>query len=194
VATLPSRRAEFSLRSGSSRCRRKPPIILLLSVLAATTLASAAGPVVLTDDVYQLAPGDWRWVRFDIRQRAATVICGFQSSGGEKLHAEIVNRSELDAIRQRKSHGALAQFGPAGAGYIRQLIQDPGEYAAVIENKDTRPAAAHITVALDLTPPRSAARTLSPTRRLTVIIVSFVCFFAIVTFSARALLRAMRRS
>ena len=163
-------------------------------LLAAVSLVSAAGPVVLTDDVYQLAPGDWRWVRFDIRQRAATAICGFQSTGGGQVRAEIVNRSELDAVRQRKPHEALAQFGPAGAGYIRHLIQDPGEYAAVIENKDSHPIAVHITVALDLAPPRSAARTLSPTRRLTVIIVSFVCFFAIVSLSARALLRAMRRT
>jgi hypothetical protein len=41
-------------------------------------------------------------------------------------------------------------------------------------------------------PPVVTARYLSPGRRLTVIVVSFAFFFAIVSFSARKLLRAMK--
>jgi hypothetical protein len=167
----------------------------ILLLLAASTLAAAPGAAILTDDVYQLEPGDWRWIRFDIRQRPATVVCNFETVGAQgPVRAELVSRRDLERIRQRKSHDPIAETPIHSSGVLNRYIQDPGEYAALIENKGTRPMTVHLVVSLSFTPPKPVARTLTPTRRLSVILISFVSFFAIVTFSARALLRAMKRS
>jgi len=166
----------------------------ILLLLAASSLAAAAGTAVLADDTYQLPPGDWRWIRFDIRQRPATAFCRFESIGGAgSVRAELVSRRDLDLFKQHKSHKTLSQTSATVSGTLNQYIEEPGEYAVVIENKDSRPAAVHLVLSLSFPPPRPIARTLSPSRRLTVILVSFAMFFAIVTISARALLKAMRR-
>ena len=157
-------------------------------------LLAASGSIVLTDDVYQIPAGGWRWVRFEIHQRPATVECRFETVGGGEAHAELVSRPELELIHQHKIHDALASTDTARTGAFSQYIRDPDEYAVVIENPGSSPVAARLTVALSFGPPRQpASRYLSRDRRLTVILVSFVMFFAIVSFSARALLRAMKK-
>jgi len=163
--------------------------VVLLALLA----VSAFGAAVLTDDVYQIPSGDWRWVRFDVRRRAATVHCHFETTGGE-VRAELVNRSELELVREHKHHDALAATDVRRAGDFSQYIQEFGEYAVVVENPGTRPVAVHLSVSLEFGTPAPVSRYLSPNRRLAVILISFAVFLAIVTFSARALLRAMKRS
>jgi hypothetical protein len=167
----------------------------ILLLLAASSLVTAAGTAVLADDTYQLPPGDWRWIRFEIRhQRPATASCRFDTIGkAGSVRAELVSRRDLDLFKQRKSHGALAQTSSTRSGAINRYLEEPGEYAVIIENKDSSPADVHLVLSLSFAPPRPTARTLSPTRRLTVILVSFAMFFTIVTISARALLKAMRR-
>ncbi|HEY3839279.1 MAG TPA: hypothetical protein VGL72_22055 [Bryobacteraceae bacterium] len=153
---------------------------------------AAASSVVLTDDVFQIPADEWRWVRFDVRQRAATVACRFETVGGGEARAELVSRSELERFREHKQHDALASTDPGHQGTLSHYIDEAGEYAVVIENAGERPAAVHLNVGLDFAAPRPVSRSLSPERQLTVIVVSFAMFFAIVTFSARALLRAMK--
>jgi hypothetical protein len=167
---------------------------LLLSgfFLAAGFLLAAPGTAVLTDDVYQLQPGDWRWVRFEIRRQPATAECHFEATSGSEVHAELIARPDLELLRQRKHHEALATSDTGRMGVVSQYIQDPGEYAAVIENTGSQPVQVHLNVALTFGIARPVSRYLSSTRRLTVILVSSAMFFAIVTFSARALLRAMK--
>ena len=63
----------------------------------------------------------------------------------------------------------------------------------MIDNPGDRPVAVHLTVSLMFGTRPPDARYLSRDRRLTVILVSFLTFFAIVTFSARALLKAMKK-
>jgi hypothetical protein len=160
--------------------------------LALLLLLVASGSVVLTDDVYQIPAGEWRFVRFVIGHRPATVECRFQAFAGGEARAELVSQSELQSIRTHKSYDALASTDTVGASGFSQYIDQSGEYAVVIENPGSTPVAVRLTVAMSFGQP--SARYLSRSRRLTVILVSFAAFFAIVTFSARALLRAMKRS
>lgn len=167
----------------------------ILLLLAASSLATAAGTAVLADDTYQLPPGDWRWIRFEIHQRPATAFCRFDTIGEPgTVRMELVSRADLELFKQHKSHSSLAATPSTASGAVNQYIEQPGEYAAIVENNSNRPAAVHLLLSLSFPPPRPVARTISPTRRLTVILVSFGMFFAIVTFSARALLKAMRRT
>jgi len=158
-------------------------------------LLAANASVVLTDDVYQIPAGGWRWVRFEIRHQPATVECRFETLGGGEARTELVSRPDLELIHRHKIHDALASTDTARTDGFSQYIRDPDEYAVVIENPGSSPVAARLKVALSFGAPRQpAARYLSRDRRLTVILVSFVMFFAIVTFSARALLRAMKKA
>jgi hypothetical protein len=167
----------------------KPALLLLL---AALSLRAAPASAVLTDDMYQLPPGEWRWVRFEIRQRPAAVECHFETTAGE-VRAELLNRPDLELFRDHRQHDALASTAVLPAGSFSQYIEAPGEYAVVIEDAGRQPVAVHLNVTLTFGVPKPVARYLSPNRRLTVILVSFVMFFAIVTLSTRALLRAMKR-
>jgi len=157
------------------------------------TAASLFGAAVLTDDVYQLPAGEWRWVRFEIRQRPAIAECHFQTIGDGEVRAELVSRPDLELFRQHKPHESLASTDTLRGGELAQFIQDPGQYAVVIQNPGSRPVAVKLTVTLTFGATKPISRYLSPTRRMTVILVSFAMFFAIVTFSTRALLRAMKR-
>jgi hypothetical protein len=169
----------------------KLALFLVAGVLLVAT--SAFGSAVLTDDVYQLPAGDWRWVRFEIRQRPATAECRFEALGGGDVRAELVSRPELELFKEHRRHDALASTEPRNAGAISQYIEEPGEYAVIIENTDSHAVAIHLNVSLSFGVAKPVSRFLSPARRLTVILVSFAMFLAIVTFSARALLRAMKR-
>jgi len=159
--------------------------------LALLLLLAASRPVVLTDDVYQIPAREWRWVRFEISHHPANVECRFETVGSGEAHAELVSRADLDLIHEHKIHDALASTDIARTDSFSQYIGDPGEYAVVIENPGSSPVAARLTVALSFGQP--ASRYLTRERRLTVILVSSIMFFAIVTFSARALLRAIKR-
>ena len=159
--------------------------------LALLLLLAASRPVVLTDDVYQIPAGEWRWVRFEIRHQPATVQCSFETVGSGEALAELVSRPDLELIREHKSHDALSATDTARSDTFSQYVGEPGEYAVVIENPGKTPVAARLAVSLSFGQP--AARYLSRDRRLTVILISSAMFFAIVTFSARALLRAMKR-
>ncbi len=161
----------------------------LVLFLATSAFASA----VLTDDVYQLPAGDWRWVRFEIGHRPATAECHFEALGGGEARAELVSRPDLELFREHRQHDALASTGAEGSGVVSQYIDVPGEYAVIIENSSSQAVAVHLNVSLSFGAPKPVSQYLSPSRRLTVILVSFAMFFAIVTFSARALLRAMKR-
>ena len=159
--------------------------------LALLLLLAASRPVILTDDVYQIPAGEWRWVRFDVGHQPSTVDCHFETVGNGEAQAELVSRQDLELIREHKAHDSLASTDTARRDSFSQYIGDPGEYAVVIENPGSRPVAARVTVALTFGQP--ATRYLSRDRRLTVILVSSLLFFAIVTFSVRALLRSMKR-
>lgn len=159
--------------------------------LALLLLLAASGSVVLTDDVYQIPAGDWRFVRFAIGRRAATAECRFATVGGGEVRAELVSQSDLEAIREHKNYDALVSTEDTQRSGFSQYLDQPGEYAVVLENPGKRPVVVQLSVAMSFAQP--SAKYLSHSRQLTVILVSFGVFFVIVTFSARALLRAMKR-
>jgi len=154
-------------------------------------LLAAALPqtVEVTDEVYQLPPNDWRWVEISLNQRPAVVNAQYRAvSGAPAIRAVLVPRDELRNVR---SSEGFDEFDPTAAspeGHLRRHTREPGNYAVVIENRSAAPAAVRVRIWLDF----PVATTISPRRQLTVVAVSFAVFFAIVGFSARKLLRALR--
>jgi hypothetical protein len=79
---------------------------------------------------------------------------------------------------------------PSVHGKLNHHLRVAGDYVVVIDNRSgAAPAPVHLRVNLNFGP---VITYLSPQRRLTVIVVSFIVFFGIVGWSARRLMRAMR--
>jgi len=163
------------------------------AILAFALVTSAFGQQE-SGQPFLLAPGDYRWVPFTIRQPPAEVDCSFEViKGGGSVHVELMPSSEFRLFERGREHDAMTRTPDGHTGEFRQMIAEPGRYAIVLMNRADAPA---VTVALhfatNMNPTGGMARTLSPTRQLTVILISMFVFFTVVTWSARRLIRAVR--
>jgi hypothetical protein len=159
---------------------------LLITASCAAQSKNAGPPI-------HLETGDFRWVTFTVRQIPSEVDCRFQVvEGGATVHVELLPMSEFRAFSHGRDHDTMALTSDGRTGEFRRIIEQRGQYAVVVKNeRGARP----VTVVLDLHTnlnPADVARTLSPRRRLTVILISFAFFFVTVAWSGRKLLRAIR--
>jgi hypothetical protein len=74
----------------------------------ALLLLLAASSVELVDEVYQIPPGEWKYVEVNLRQRPARVIAGFgvDNTPG-KVRLALMTRADLERLREL-NHGLLA--------------------------------------------------------------------------------------
>jgi len=155
--------------------------------------------LLVTGDVhpFRLDPGEYRWLPFTVKQTPAQVDCRFQViAGTPSVHVELLPMSEFRLFTHGKEHDSLALSPASSTGSFRRVIEEPGQYAVVLVNSKTAPAA---TISLELkvdSDPNAAvsSRELSPKRRLAVILISFSLFFAIVTWSGLKLVRAIKET
>ena len=164
--------------------------------LAWLCLLVSSSSVDLVDEVYRIPANEWRYVEVSLRQQPALLSAELQSQAGSReVQAALLRRADLNRFRGDHPYGVLASTAPGPVGRLRYYISDPGDYAVVLDNRENdAPAAVRLHVWLDFSGrPGYASETLSPQRRLTVILISFAVFFSIVTWSARRLLQAVRR-
>jgi len=159
-------------------------------------LLLAGSRVELVDEIYTIPPAKWRFVPVELKQMPVAVHCSFQVVGSNAtVRVALLSNEDLERLNADQPHGFLAASQPASTGSLSYQLQRAGAYAVVVDNRalDT-PVRVHLRVWVDFTrggvPP---VGTLSPERRLAVILISFAVFFAIVTWSARKLLQATRR-
>ena len=158
-------------------------------------LLFASPQAILTDDVYRIPPGEWRYLEFVLKQQPVAVDCSFQVvPGGPGVRIELVGKEDLKQLSASKPHVSLASTAYATTGNLRLPVPIPGEYAIVIASgKEARgTASVHLRLGLDFSAAMPQARYLSPQRRWTVIVISFAAFFTIVIVSGRKLFHAMR--
>jgi hypothetical protein len=156
----------------------------------ACLLLLAAPRVEVTDEVYQIPATDWRYVELGLNQRTALVSARYTVlEGAPQVRVALLQKDEL---KQLKSGDGLAEFDstpPGMMGELRRQTREPGSYVVVVDNRSPNPATVRVRIWLDF----PVATQISPQRQVTVVIISFAVFFAIVGFSARRLLRAVRR-
>ena len=154
-------------------------------------LLAAPNRVELVNEDYQIAAADWQWVPLGIKQRPGMLLATFRvTSDLGRVRLVLMRRQDIEDM----PHGALAQTGPARIGSLGHNIDELGDYALVVDNSEgTLPASVHLSIWIDFSQKGPPVHTLPPERQLTVIVLSFAAFFAIVTWSARRLLRAVRR-
>ena len=163
----------------------------------ALILLAAATPLEFMNEVVPVPAGESRSFGLLLKQQPAMVAADFEvESGPAQVRLALLRREDLPGFVQGFPAGAIAATPSADSGRIRYRVRMPGDYVLVIENRgsDTRPAQVRLRVALDFQMRSGPAVTrLSPGRQLAVILISFAVFFAIVSYSARRLLRGIRR-
>lgn len=169
-----------------------------MNLLACLVLLAASTGVELVDEVYQIPPAEWKYVEVNLRQHPALVIASYQvRSGSESVRLALMTRADLERLREDLPHGVLAVTALGKAGAFAFQVREPGDYVLIVDNRSSKlkPAAVYLHIALDF------ARTsgpdvirLAPRRQLTVIVLAFAFFFAVVTYSARKLLRSAKKS
>lgn len=143
------------------------------------------------------ATGDFRWIPITVRQTPAAVNCHYEVvEGAPNVHLELLPMSEFRRFDRGLKHDTLVVTPEGRAGDFKRIITATGQYAVVVVNGKRSPPATvslqlHTSVNPDAT---NISRTLSPERRLTVILISFAFFFITATWSTRMLIRGMRAS
>ena len=169
-----------------------------MTSLACVALLAASTSVELVDEVYRIAPAEWKYVEVNLRQNPALVAASFDvRSGSGQVRLALMTRAALENLRADLPYGLLAVTPIAKSGALAFRVRQPGDYVLVVDNRASKaqPAAVHLRIALDFARPAGPDVTrLTPQRQLTVIVLAFAFFFGVVTYSARKLLRAARRT
>ncbi len=152
--------------------------------------------VELVDEVYQVPSAEWRYLAISVPRQPAIIRCHFDAESAKTVvRLALLRKAELERFRQGQPHGFLAVTEASSSGSLERRVDAPGEYALVIQNRGQggRIAHVHLRVSLDLVrASEPAVRTLPPRRRLVVVTISLVVFFAIVLISGARLLRFIR--
>src|SRR5580704_6572508 len=148
------------------------PIAIALLFAAADQSQDAGQP-------FRLEPGDFRWVPFTVRQTPSEVDCRFEVvRGNPSVDVELLPMSEFRLFSRGREHDTMAVTPKGRSGEFRRIVDVRGQYAVVVKNaRGAPPATVLLRVQTNLNSDVDAARTLSPTRRLTVILISFAFFF-----------------
>jgi len=151
----------------------------------------------LVDQVYTIPADEWRYVDLGLGQRPALLEAEYQvRAGPDQVRLAVMRRDDLDHLREGLPHGVLEATVPGRSGRLTCRLRSPDEYVVVVDNRmgDGRAALVRLRIVVDFSPGAGAIpQRLSAQRRLNVILISFAVFFAIVTWSGRKLLPAVRR-
>ena len=149
----------------------------------------------VTPASFRLDPGDFRWIPFTVNQVPTEVDSSFQVTRGDaSVHMELLPMGEFRRFNRGREHETLAISENGRAGSFRRVLDTRGQYVVVVINKsNARPVTVTLEVRTDLNPNADvSARTISPQRRLAVILISFAIFFGTVTWAGVRLLRTIR--
>jgi hypothetical protein len=168
-------------------------LVLICALGFASVLASAGE---LVDHVYTIPADEWRYVELGIGQRPALVEAEYEvRAGADQVRLAVMRRDDLEHLREGLAHGVVEETEPGRAGRIECEVHPPDEYVVVVDNQmgGGRAAVVRLRIRLEFPPVGGAVpERISARRRLTVILVSFAAFFAIVTWSGRKLLPTVR--
>jgi len=163
--------------------------------MLALILLLAASRVELVDEVYQIPASEWRYVDLGLKQRPALVSAHFDTEGDRaRVRLTLLRAEDLQRLREGLPHGTIDSTSSGPRGALSYDVPAPGDYVLVIDNDAPAPVSVRLNVWLDFARHGPRVTQLSPQRQLTVVLISFAVFFGIVSFSARRLLRAVRRS
>ena len=168
---------------------------LAMIALAWILFLAASTSVDLVDEVYQIPASEWRYVELGLNQKPALVSANYQvESGPREVRLALMRREDLDRLRDGAPQSVIDVTRAAASGALKPRVRGPGDFVVVVDNRGDAPAKVHLRVRLDFAVGQASEVTqLSPRRQLLIVAISFAVFFGIVSWSARKLLRGIRR-
>jgi hypothetical protein len=158
-------------------------------IAALLFLLAASSQVDLIDENFEIPASDWRYVPRPLTPEPAMLDCLFQSDRPDaRVRLVLLSQADLNDWRVGREHDEIAATPAGPRGTLRVPVHDPDTYVA-IENRAPQPVRVRLRVFLE----QPRVRYLSRGRQLAVIVISFGVFFAIVSLSARKLLKAIRK-
>ena len=166
-----------------------------MKLLVCMMLLASPASIELLDETPTIAAGKWNYYAVNLRQRTARITANFQvlSPAGE-VRLALLTHGDADRLYHDAPHGVLASTGVSRQGTVSFPVPRPDDYDIVVDNREGRhDVSVRVRVSLDFGVTGPAVVTAAPIRQLTVIGLSFLFFFAVVTYSARRILRAIGR-
>ena len=162
-----------------------------MKLLACLLLLTSPGSLELFDETATIARGNWNFYQVNLRQRPATVEAAFDVlSGARQVRLVLMTHDEAQRMHAGEAHRELAATAAGARGSLSFTVARPDDYALVVDNRaGSESAAVRVRASLDF----ARAKRVPWERQAVVIALSFAFFFGVVTFSARRVMRAMRR-
>lgn len=166
-----------------------------MKLLLCMLLVASPTSVELLDETSTIAAGKWNFYpSMRLRQLPVKVAANFEVVSGGEARLAMLLHEDTERLFKDAPHGVLAATTRGGAGGFVFRVQHPDDYDIVVDNRDgKRDVTVRVRVSLDFGASGPDAVTVSRTRQLTVVALSFMFFFAVVTYSARRILRAIGR-
>jgi hypothetical protein len=147
------------------------------------------------EDRYRIRAGDFEMVLLPLRHHPAVVSASYSAqNGSNQVRIALVSQEDFDRAQGNPAklpEDALMAVTPRGkSGAFTHRVPHRGDYLILVDNRADKDNAAVVQVRVAWEYPKVTQ--LSPQRQFTVIAISFLAFFSVVTYSARKLLKATR--
>jgi hypothetical protein len=112
--------------------------MLAVAALAASfaTLPAAGHSDVLIDEDVQISPAKVRPLEFDVGPGGTRVLCTYHVEQGRSgVRAVLLKRNEVRLWLSGRAHRILASTAYADSGGFSLLVEEPGAYSIVLDNR-----------------------------------------------------------
>lgn len=167
-------------------------ILILALLLSAAGLRGEDGQASI-NRIVTVSASDFKGLKFVVKNRPGTVEVNYAvSTKPGRVRLILIARTEEDRFRSGQPYEEIVSTPFETSGTLRVHLATPGEYLLVVDNRQQLqiPATVQLEGTLSYDVPPVHARTLTPERRMIVIVSSLGVFFAITVLAGRTLWRA----
>ena len=150
---------------------------------------------------FDIDAGESRFFEFPSKEKGARLEVQFEAvSGRLSAGARVIllREREFRRFRAQQAYAEITSTEFAAEGSLRYRLEEPGNYALVMElpanSRRRNRVRLEVTLTTGPDPATLPASYASPRKRLVVVAASLTGFFLVLALSGRALLRAARRS
>lgn len=166
-----------------------------MKLLVCALLLASSTRVEMFDETPTIPRGKWQYFPVNLRQQPATIEASFEvQSGSTQVRLALLTQADEERMDADAPYGVLAATPMGARGSLRFRVRGPDDYAIVVDNRDgDRDTTVRVRASLDFARMGPDVTRASPQRQITVIALSFLFFFGVVTYSARRILRAIHK-
>jgi hypothetical protein len=156
-------------------------------------VSSSVSKPFVDEDRYLIRAGDLEMVLLPLHRNPAIVTASYTvQNGSSNVRIVLVSQEDFDHAHgdpgRLPEDAVLASTGRGAVGAFTHRVSHKGDYLILLDNRADKANATSVQLRVMWDYPRVTQ--LSPERQFTVVALSCLTFFAVVTYSARKLLKA----